>query len=168
MTIPEEAAVLLDAFEMGYINESAVIRWADETIIRSEPTPEWLIELSTMPPTHPTDMMALLRKNAAFPPPMRRHIQIVVLLHRQCGLPFADTVSRLFQVAILERNGSATSYVDDSLMDMLVEWDCQDFPVVEPPLQERLERLFQEYLADAADVARVMFGNPRDQEKGRL
>jgi hypothetical protein len=88
---------------------------------------------------------------------LRKRIQIVVLAHISGVLSLADTLPKLFRVAIVERQGARRDALDTQLVDALVDWDFQDDgTVIERPLRARFNALFREYLTDAQDVAAVL------------
>jgi hypothetical protein len=157
MTLPEQAAVLVEAVEQELLQQEDIVRWADETIVTLNKPPAWVIDLSVLTSPHLVDSVAILREQAARPLSLHRRVQVVVLAYLAGELSLDVTLSKLFRVVIFQRQGMERDPLDERLTDTLVEWDFQDdLSVIEPPLREKFEALFREYMTDKQDVAKVL------------
>ena len=157
MTLPEQSAVLVEAVEHGLLRQEDIVRWADGFIVAMDTPPGWVIDLSVLSSPHLVDFVGVLREHAAAPMSLHRRIQIVLLAYSSGAFSFADTLPKLFRIVILEQHGMRRDTLEERLADALVDWDFQeDLSVIEPPLRARFEALFQEYLADAQEVAALL------------
>lgn len=161
MTISEQTSILLEAAEHDFLQPEDIVRWADAVIVAMEKPPGWVIELSTLSSSHLVDFVSSLRAEAPSALSMHRRIQIVVLAHSTGMVSLINLLPKLFHIMIheevLEGKKLQRDALDEQLRDTLVEWDCQeDLDVIELPLRVKFEALFQEYLADAHDVAAVL------------
>ncbi len=157
MTISEQAAIVLEAFEHGVIRVEGVVRWADSRIIADENSSSWLIDLSTHSPQDITGFQSLLRTHAAKSLPLRWRVQIIVLGVDAGLLSVAASLPLLFRVLILERLDAKRDPADEQLVDALIEWDFQDkLSAISAPLHARFEGIFRQYLADADGISAVL------------
>ena len=157
MTLSEQVAILLETAELELLQPEDIVRWADKVIVAMDKPPVWVVDLSMLRSPHLIDFIGLLRLHADVPVTLRRRFQIVVLAHITGVLPLADTLPKLFRVAIVEHQGARRDALDARLADALVDWDFQEeLSVIEPSLRARFDALFREYLTDVQDVAAVL------------
>src|SRR5437870_5698298 len=100
MMLSEQVAILLEAAELELLQPEDIVRWADQAIVAMQKPPVWVIDLSLLRSPHLVDFVGLLRLHAAVPLALRRRIQIVVLAHITGVLSLADTLPKLFRVAL--------------------------------------------------------------------
>jgi hypothetical protein len=157
MTLSQQSAILVQAVEYGLLQPDDIIRWADSVIATMETPPAWLINLETMQSPHFVDLVSHLRKNAEWPLPVVTKVQLLVLAYEANRVSFNKSLSWLFQVTIVERNGAQLDELGERLRDALIELDMgEDFEVVQPPLRTKFEVIFQEYLRDANEIAAII------------
>jgi hypothetical protein len=157
MTLPEQSAILLEAIKDELLQPEDVVRWADAVIVATEKPPQWVIELSTLHSPHLADFVSRLRQQASAALTVHRQLQLIVLAYDAGLFSLPTTLSKLFRVAILDREEPALDALGQRLVDTLIEWDCQeDLDVIEQPLQAKFTALFREYLTDADDIAAVL------------
>jgi hypothetical protein len=157
MTLSQQAAIVLEAVEHELLRVEGIIRWADGAIVASEKPETWLIDLSTLNPSHVRDFVSLLRTHAAESLPQRWRVQIIVLAFDAGLLSLASSLPLLFRLLIVERWGAEKDSADEQLADALVAWDCQEnLDVIPPVLHARFETLFRGYLADAHEISAVL------------
>jgi hypothetical protein len=155
MTISEQSAVLLQAVEFGLVQAEDIVRWSDRIVASLDKPPTWLIDLSGMPSPHITDLLSILRQHAGVKLPMAGRIQVIVLAFSAGLLPFQKSLSFIFQVVMVDRIKGEDR--PEGLVDALVEWDSQeDLDAVGPALKARFERLFEEALQGAGEIAEVL------------
>jgi hypothetical protein len=167
MTFSEQTALLLEALDRGFLKPDEIVQWADDTIVSSAKPPEWLIDLSTLVKPYKEDIAELLREHAA-PLSLRRTIELIAVAWSRQLLSVRDALSLLFKIIILDRDTAPQDRSEDTLRDVLCEWDCQeDLDLIPPTLQAKIESVLRQYLASAGDIARfVPLKCPRSSEPG--
>jgi|GEM_PF-5749056 len=156
MTLSQQAAIMLEALEHELLRVDSIVRWADSAIVAADKPESWLIELSTLNPSHITDFVTILRAHADESLPLRWRVQIIVLAYDAGLLSLPVSLRRLFTILFIERKGVKKDSSDQRLADALVEWDCLELDVIAPPLLARFETLFRSYLADAHEVSSLL------------
>jgi hypothetical protein len=156
MTFSEQTALLLEALDRGFLQPDEIIQWADAAIAANAKPLEWLIDLSTLAKPYKEDIAVLLREHAA-PLPLRRTIELVALAWSRQLLSVGDALSLLFKITMLDRDTPPQDRAEDTLRDVLVEWDCQeDLHRIPPTLQTKAELVLRHYLTSGADIARFV------------
>ena len=161
MTLPEQSAIILDALDHNFVQSEHVIRWADELIATTpQPPPYWLIELSTLPKLYKEDVAALLRQHAKLPIPLRQRIELVALAWDSHKISLNAVFPLLFKITILDRLDSMDTklqIIDETLHDVLVEWDSQeDLDVIDLRAAARMEALLRNYASGAYAITQFI------------
>jgi hypothetical protein len=156
MTLSQQAAILLEALDHELLRVDSIVRWADSAIVAADKPEAWLIELSTLDPSHITDFVTILHAHEDESLPLRWRVQITVLAYDAGLLSLAVSLRRLFTVVFIDGKGAERDSSDERLADALVEWDCLESDVIAPPLRARFETLFRSYLADAHEVSSLL------------
>ena len=166
MTLAEQIKVILEAIDCGFPEPEDIVLWADSVIAASYNPPLWLIELSVLKSPRLADFESILRGQEKAPLILRQRIQVSVLAHDAGLLTLQAAVTNLLRVVMLDPQGQHPGALDEPLIDALVQWDCQEGADVlgaplgagppESALSVTCASVFQEYLADAGEVAAVL------------
>lgn len=155
MTLPEQTAIILHAAQCGFLQPPDVQRWALSVIEGSPKPPLWIIDLAVPPITHMADIFPVLKEHAC-PLSLRTNLQVFILFHASGAISLREALPKLFRAAILDCEFRIQPE-NEALGSALFEWDFQDDPVViSEQLASKFHAIFQDYLADASDVAAVL------------
>ena len=154
MTSSQQAAIVLEAVEQGFLHEDGIVRWADSVIATAEQPDPWLIKLAKLASSNLTDYTRILRGQSAESVPLHWRVQMVALAHQHGLLSLHDSLPKLFNILIFDPKEAPEDSLDEQLHRALVEWDGQGcLEVIEIPLANEFNKLFQEYLADAGEIS---------------
>ena len=154
MTSSQQAAIVLEAVEQGFLHEDGIVRWADSVIVAAAKPEPWLIDLAMLASSHITDYTRILRGQSAESVPLHWRVQMVALAHQHGLVSLHDSLPKLFNILIFDSKEAPEDSLDKQLHRALVEWDSQEcLEVIEIPLAHKFKSIFQEYLADAGEIS---------------
>ena len=157
MTLPEQCAVLLDAFLRGLCKREDVVAWADRLIMNTDAAPDGVLDLSVPADRLRGDFVSILGAQAARELPLRRRVQIIMLAY-DCGvIDFLDTAGRLSILLIDEQDTPPTEpdikRMMDPRWDLFILWEQVD--VRDPAKERRLEGRFGPFRTDREELRSI-------------
>ena len=154
MTISQQAALILEAVEQGFIHEDGIIRWADSMIAETVKPEPWLINLAKLASSQITDYTRILRGQSAESVPLHWRVQLVALAHQNGLLNLHDSLPKLFSILIFDPKEALRDSLDEQLHAALVEWDGHGcLEAIEVSQAHQFQKIFQDYLADAGEIS---------------
>jgi len=156
MTLAEQTAIILYAGRCGFIQPPEAQQWVYLLIESMAQPPFWIIDIATTPFKFMDDIFVTLEAHAGTLS-LRAKLQVSILRQRIQGFPLIDVLPWLFQAVFLEEQESRVVPQDEQLTDALVKWNLQDDrDVIPPELASQFYSTFDDYLANASEVASLL------------